>query len=161
MDEPVADRVCVGRLGDVVVEALRRDLAADDRGPGAVAIVEHLEEVAAFGVGDRGHRKVIDHQDVGARELREHPCVGSIGARERELREESRSTTIDRAMSLSTRLLRECTRDVGLADSGRAGDQHVLVLDHPATRRELTDLRLVELALGWVVDVLDTRTREP
>ena len=50
-------------------------------------------------------------------------------------------------MALATGLLRERAGDVGLAGSGRAGDQHVLVLDHPATRRELADVRVVELAL--------------
>jgi len=63
-------------------------------------------------------------------------------------------------MSITTRLLRERACEVGLAGSGCAGDQHVLVLDDPTACRELADLRLVELALRWIVDVLDARARE-
>jgi hypothetical protein len=52
-NEAVADRVGVGGLVDVVVEALVGYLAADDGGPGAVAIIEDLEEIAPLVVGDR------------------------------------------------------------------------------------------------------------
>jgi hypothetical protein len=50
VDEAVADRVRVCRLGDVAVEAAGWDLAADDGGAVAVAVVEDLEEVAALSV---------------------------------------------------------------------------------------------------------------
>ncbi len=53
------------------------------------AIVEDLEEIAALGVGDPGHREAVDHEDVGARDLRgEHARVASVGACQRELGEE-------------------------------------------------------------------------
>ena len=45
-------------------------------------------------------------------------------------------------------LLRERAREVGLADAGRAGDEHVLVLLDPAARGELAHDGLVELAPG-------------
>ena len=51
-------------------------------------------------------------------------------------------------MSFTTRLLRERACEIGLPRPSGSGDQHVLMLDDPAARRELTDLCLVELALA-------------
>jgi hypothetical protein len=48
-------------------------------------------------------------------------------------------------------------RDEGLPGAGGARDDHVLVLVHPATCGELPHDRLVELAAGRVVDLLDAR----
>ena len=93
-------------------------------------------------------------KDVGAGDLGEHTRAGPVRTGERQLGEEPRGSTVDSTMPLPARLPRECARDVGLAGAGLAGDQDVLVLGHPAARTELADLRLVEFALGRIVDVL-------
>jgi len=47
-----------------------------------MAIIKDLEEITTLVVGDRGHREVVDHEHVGARDLGEEPRVRSIGSRE-------------------------------------------------------------------------------
>ena len=48
VEEPVADGVGDGRLSEVIVQVLDRDLAGEDGGAGAVAVFEDLEQVAAI-----------------------------------------------------------------------------------------------------------------
>ena len=94
-----------------------------------MAIIEDLEEVAPLAVGDRRHREVVDHQHIGASDLGQEPRIRSVGPREHKLREQARGASVDRAVALAARLLGARAGNVGLADAGRAGDEHVLVLD--------------------------------
>ena len=87
VDEAIADRIRVSRLGDMLVPALRRQLAGHDGRSRAVPILEHLEQIAALAFGDRRDRPVVEHEHVGARDLGEQAWIGSVGARERELGE--------------------------------------------------------------------------
>ena len=50
VEEPIADGVGRGRVRQVVVPPLRRQLAGDDGRAGAGAVLEDLEDVAALGV---------------------------------------------------------------------------------------------------------------
>ena len=80
--------------------------------------------------------------------------------REAELLEESRHAPVRDAEAEATCELAERARQVGLADAGHARDQDVGVLADPATGRERAKQRLVDLALGAEVDVLDARARD-
>ena len=60
--------------------------------------------------------------------------------------EEARQASVEHAVILAARLLAERTRQIRLADAGRAGDQDVVMLGEPPTRRELADQRAIELA---------------
>ena len=151
----------MSRLADVIVEAVRRDLAADDRGAVPVAIIEHFEKVASLRVRDRCHREVVDHEHVGARDLREHSRIGSISAREGEFLVEPRGAPIEGAMAFTARLLCKRACEIGLACSGRAGDQNVLMFDDPAACSELADLRAVDFTLRRKIDVLHAGVRDP
>ena len=53
MEDPVADGIRQGRVGEVVVPLGRRDLTGDDGGTVAVAVFEDLEQVPALLVRDR------------------------------------------------------------------------------------------------------------
>ncbi len=161
VEDAVEDGVGDRLIGEVLVPLLGRQLAGHDRRSLAVAVLEDLEQVTAFLVAGRAEAPVVDHEHVDARELDEQTDVTAVGARESKLVEKARGTTIDGAESATTRLLRERARDVRLADARRAGDDHVLVLVHPATGCELAHDGLVELAFGRVVDVLDARLAEP
>src|SRR6185437_3114540 len=147
-------------IGEVLVPLLGRELAGHDGGALAVAVLEDLEQVAAFLVASGAQAPVVDDEDVDACELGEEADVATVGAREAELVKETRRAAVDRAVAASTRLLRERAGDVRLADAGRARDDHVLVLVHPAARGELADDGLVQLAPRRVVDVLDARLAE-
>jgi hypothetical protein len=48
VDDAIEDRVGDGRIADQVVPAVDRDLAGDDGGAAAVALLDDLEEVATL-----------------------------------------------------------------------------------------------------------------
>src|SRR5580700_812385 len=160
VQQAVADGVGQRGVGEVVVPELRLELTRDDGGPGAVPVLEDLQEVAALRVGHGSDGEVVDDEHVDARELGEQTGVGAVSARELQLVEEARGPAVQRTKALSACLVSEGAREVALARSGHARDEHRLVLLHPAAGRELADYRLVELASRRVVDVLDARLRE-
>jgi hypothetical protein len=52
VDEAVEDGVGEGGVAEDVVPVVEGELAGDERGAFAVAIVEHFEEVATLGIGE-------------------------------------------------------------------------------------------------------------
>ena len=56
VDYAIQDRVGEGRIADQVVPAIDRDLAGDQRGAAAVALLDDLEQVAALGPGPSGSK---------------------------------------------------------------------------------------------------------
>ena len=57
---------CVGerRVADVLMPMLEGQLAGDERGSGADAIIRQFEQTGALPRSDGGDRKVIDHHEV-------------------------------------------------------------------------------------------------
>jgi hypothetical protein len=53
VENPITDGVCRGRVADVVVALRDRQLAGEDRGAKAVAVVEDLDQVAPVVVAQR------------------------------------------------------------------------------------------------------------
>jgi hypothetical protein len=85
VEESVTDGISQGRVGEVVMPLGRRELAGDDGGAGAIAILEDLQEVAALLILHGGEGEVVDHQDVEARELGEQAEVGAVGSGQSQL----------------------------------------------------------------------------
>ena len=61
------------------------ELAGEDGGARAVAVLEDLEEVTTFLILHRGEPPVVDQEDVEAGKLGEQADVGAVGAGEGEL----------------------------------------------------------------------------
>ena len=57
VQEPVTDGIGEGRLADVIVVLGRGQLARDDGRPGAIAILEDLEQIAPLLVVERAMAK--------------------------------------------------------------------------------------------------------
>src|SRR2546427_11773367 len=79
VEQPIADGIGHGRLSELIVPVLDGELAGEDGGAGAVAIVEDLEQVAAVLVAQGCQAPVIEHQDVGAGEAGEQAGGGGVG----------------------------------------------------------------------------------
>ena len=58
MHDPVQDGVCHGRIGESRMPVVERELARADGGPPLGAVIEHLHEVTAVDVRERG--KTLD-----------------------------------------------------------------------------------------------------
>jgi hypothetical protein len=65
------------------------ELTGHNGGAESVAVVENFDEVTAVLVLERGMAPIVDDQDLDAGEAGEGPDVGSVGASEGELVDES------------------------------------------------------------------------
>src|SRR3989442_7701622 len=132
VEQPIADGVGDGSLSELVVPGLDVELAGEDGGAGAVAIVEDLEETAAVLVAQRRESPVIEHEDVDAREACEQAGVAAVGMGERQLLEQPWHAAIEDTRAGTAGLMGERARDEGLAGAGGAGHDDVVVLGDPA-----------------------------
>jgi hypothetical protein len=137
------------------------ELTRDDRGTKAVAVFEDLEEVATRFLGKRRDGEVVQDKDVHLRDASEQTWIRSVGARETELVEETRDTSVEYPEAFAASLVSEGAGEIAFAGAGRASDDYGLMLVDPAASGELSHNRLVELALAGEVDSLDARLGDP
>ncbi len=92
MEDAVADGVGDGGVAEVVVPLGGRELAGDDRGAVAVAILEDLEQVAPLLVLWDGEAPVVEDEDVEAGESGEQSAVCARRVGQDEFLEEASSS---------------------------------------------------------------------
>lgn len=95
MHQPVENGVGDGRIAQVVVPALARQLTGDHGRPRAIAVLQDLEQIVSVPIGDGAEAPVVEHQHVDAGEAPQDGDVGAVRVREREIGEEARQPTID------------------------------------------------------------------
>ena len=64
MQQPIKNGVCQGRLADVVVPMLGRQLAGDQGGAPTVPVLDHLHQILPLGGGDFLYAPVVEDQQV-------------------------------------------------------------------------------------------------
>ena len=106
------------------------------------------------GVVHRDQAPVMQDQDVGLGETRQLPRVRAIGPCDAEFGEQARDPGVRGRVALPARLVGQGAGDPGLAQAGRARDQHGVVLLDPLARREPLHHRPVEPSRVPVIDVL-------
>ena len=67
-NQAVGDRVGDGGIAQVIVPLGDRNLAGQDGGAEAVAVIDHLEEVATILIAKRGDAPVIQDQQLDSGE---------------------------------------------------------------------------------------------
>ena len=65
MHEPIEDGIAEGGVADNVMPVIDGELAGDEGGAPTVAVLEHLEEISAFGLVEGLEPEVIDEQSSG------------------------------------------------------------------------------------------------
>ena len=108
-----------------------RQLAGDQRGAGADAVVEQFEQVVAFGRRDRRDGEVVDAQQVDARELRQAAAEAAVAVGDAQFLEQPRRAHVQHREAGARGLLRQRAGQPGLADAGGAGDQDVVAVAQP------------------------------
>lgn len=89
--ESVADGIGDCGVGESLVPTLRRQLRGDDGGGAVVAVLEDLEEIAPLDVLHGADEKVVEHEDVEAREALEFVPIGTVAACDGEVLHEARN----------------------------------------------------------------------
>ena len=64
MDQAIADRIGDAGLANRGVPRGRRELAGDQRRGAFAAILDHLQQIAPFGIGQRREQPIIDREEI-------------------------------------------------------------------------------------------------
>jgi hypothetical protein len=141
MDQAVQDRIGDGRITDMVMPVLHGELAGDEGRAGSMTVFDHLEQVSAFGITQRGQSQIIDHDQMGLGEPFHQGGVAAIGSGQGDLVEELGRAEIDGSEAVPAGLLDKGTGEEGLSHAGGPGDKQVLVVTDPAAggKAKITD----------------------
>ena len=156
VDQPIEDRICDGRILEVSVPLLDRELARDQGGLAVVAIVEDLQQVSTDRIGQWGESEVVDDDEIGFGELAQERRLVLQRGVTGELVDEPRKPEAADAVVGAASGMADGARDV-TADTGGSGDEDVEVLGDPLESGDLTQAGAIETAGGLEVDVLDGR----
>ncbi len=89
VNETVEDGVGKSRIADRLVPVAHGELAGEEGGAHAVAVLHHLEQVGSLRVGERLQREVVEDQQLGAGETAEQSRVGAVAVGDGEGLEEA------------------------------------------------------------------------
>jgi len=120
VDEAVEDGVGQRRIADDVVPVFDRNLAGDDGGRAAVAIVDDFEQVAALLGGQRSEPPIIEDEQFDAGDAGEQTTVAAVAAGERQRFEQPRQPVIEDGAIVAAGLVAERAGDPALANPGRS-----------------------------------------
>src|SRR3989304_516594 len=149
----VKDCVGEGRVADVLVPVLDRELAGEERGSGADAIVQQFEQIGAFARSDGGDRKVIDHHEVHLGDGGQALAEAAIGVTEAQFIEQARGAQVERGQALAASLMGQCAAQKRLATAGCTVDEKILVLTDPVAGTQARQLRPVKTAASAEIEV--------
>ena len=140
MDEAIEDGIGHGRLAEVVVPLLDRELSGDERGFAVVPVVEDFEQIAAQLVVHRHQAPVVENDEVGFgdRQVLQKPGQPEVAC----------------GVAVSIGLVGERTGEPGFADAGRAGDQEVEVVLEVVAGDELAHEALFYVVVLGSADVV-------
>ena len=98
------------------------ELAGDDGGAAAVAVLEDLQEVVAGGGVERLEAPVVEDEEIDAAEPTQQTRMAAIAARQSEIAEQPRHALIEYRAIVAAGLVAERRGEPALADAGRAHD---------------------------------------
>ena len=124
MEDGVGER----RFADVIMPGVDRELAGDQGGLAAVAIVEDLEQIAARVVVECDQSEIVKHNEIGLGVVAQEFRVPAVGLGNREVLEEPGQPQIASGMAIATRLVGERTGEPGLADAPAGPVMRILSL---------------------------------
>lgn len=156
VDQPIQDGIGEGGIANEVMPVLDWDLARDQRGPSASAVVDDFEEIAAFPITERSEAPVIENDELRFRKVEQEFPVRAIGVRVNEiLAQEAREPEVAHGVALAAGTLAQRAGEPGLAGAGGPGDEQHGVLANPLAAGELHHETPLEAALGAEVHVFD------
>jgi len=103
VDQPVEHGIGIGGVADQGMPLIHGELAGDDGGTAAVAILEDLQEIMAGGSIERLEPPIVKDQEIDAEEPARQALMAAIAARQSELRERGspgRRQFVDRCRDL-------------------------------------------------------------
>ena len=122
VEDPVEDGVPEGGVADDIVPVVDGELGGEDGSAAGVAVVKDLEEIVAALACQRSEPPVIEDEEPGLGEPLDELGVGTVGAGEGELVEQSGDAVVARRDAEAAGLVAEGASQVGFSGSRCAGD---------------------------------------
>jgi len=94
VDQAIADGVGERGVADHFVPRFDWQLTGDEGGGALVAVLDHLEKIAALGVLERSQSPAVDDQKMSAGEPGEELAVGPVAAGHRQILIQARGTQV-------------------------------------------------------------------
>jgi len=151
----IEDGVSDGRIIEPGVPVVDRQLAGDEGGFAAAAVVDDFEQIVPRRLIKRGHAPVVKDQYIDASQLHEQAAEAAVGMRDAKRLRQARHALVKHWKALATGLLSECAGQPRFADTGRAGEQDALALADPVAARQVCDETFVDAAATAVTDVFE------
>lgn len=127
----------------------------------AVAIIENIKQVTPCVVRHRRHREIVREQRVGLGPLRQQPGIAAATVCDGEFFVQSEDSQVQRGVAEMTRLVRQRTRQLGLAKARATDDHGIVALTNPGAGEKLADEAPIQSAGRSVIDVFGHGVGEP
>ena len=88
VNEAIQDGVGVGGIADQLMPSIDRQLAGDDGGAAAVAVIEDLQKVVTGGGVERLKTPIIEDEKIDAAERTQQAQMASVATGERQIGEQ-------------------------------------------------------------------------
>ena len=134
---------------------LDRQLAGDDGGFVDSPVINDLQQVRT-GLGiNTGHTPIIQQQHIRLGQLNQPLAKRPVSMADTQFLSQAGYSLVIRRVSPPTRVLRQCTRQPGLARAGRTGDQHTVTAVNPVAQSQTHHRPAVHPASGAAIQILN------
>ena len=96
VEKAIKDCVGKGRIADVLVPMLDGQLASEERGARADAIIEQFEQIGALARTDGRNREIINNHEVHLGDGSQALAEAAVGVTEAEFIEQARGAQVER-----------------------------------------------------------------
>ena len=107
MDQPVADRIRDAGLTNGGVPRGRRQLTGDERRGAFAPVLNDLQQIPAFRIGERREQPIINREEIELGVFRQEPGIRSVATTDGELVQEPWRPDVGGREAMATRL---CTK---------------------------------------------------
>jgi hypothetical protein len=123
------------------VPEFERELAGDEGGAPADAVVEEFQQVVAFARADGRNGEIVDDYEVNLGDDGETFAEAAVGVTQAKLLEQPGGAQIERGQTLAAGLVGEGTAEKGLAAAGGAVNDEIVAGADPIAAGEARALR--------------------
>src|SRR3954453_10782257 len=105
VDDAIQDTVRHGDIPDLFVPVSQGHLRGQNQRTSLVAVITDFQKITTFTIFQRRHRKVIQHQNVNARELAEQAPEAAVDMRDSEFPKQLPLPLVQDGEAIATSLL--------------------------------------------------------
>ncbi len=144
-----------GGVADDFVPVLQGELARDEGGSSARAVLDDLEEIATFDLVQGRKAIIVNGQEVGFLKSVHQLGIGAIGTGEGHVLDEPCEAEVAGGEALAAGGLSQRTSQVCFAGAGGSGDENDLMVTDPVGAGQAQDDGAIQAPWGAEVEVLD------